>query len=179
MLKYLPMQEKTIRGKKIFSGRLINLRTLKVRLPDGNITTREIVYHPGAVAIVPILPGNKIILVKQYRKAVEQELLEIPAGTLEPGETPIRCAKRELIEETGYKAKKIRKILEFYPAPGYTSEKIHIFVATDIKKIKSKCESDEFIKTIILTGNQLKRLFKRGRIKDSKTLIALACLNLI
>lgn len=169
------MQEKTIKSKNIFSGRLLNLKVLKVKLPDGNTTTREIVYHPGAVAIVPVLPNNKIILVKQYRKAVEKYLLEIPAGTLEPKETPIQCVQRELIEETGYKARNIKKILEFYPAPGYTSEKIHIFKATRLKKIKAKSEPDEFIKTVIVPKNKLKRL----KIKDSKTLIALSCLKLI
>lgn len=169
------MQEKTIKTKNIFSGRLLNLKVLKVKLPDGNTTTREIVYHPGAVAIVPVLPNNKIILVKQYRKAVGKYLLEIPAGTLDSKETPLQCAQRELIEETGYKARSIKKILEFYPAPGYTSEKIHIFKATGLVKVKSCSEPDEFIKTVIVSKNRLKRL----RIKDSKTLIALSCSKLI
>lgn len=169
------MQEKTIRSRNIFSGRLLKLKVLNVKLPDGGTTTREIVYHPGAVAIVPILSANKIILVKQYRKAVEKSLLEIPAGTLNPGETPLQCANRELIEETGYRARNSKKILEFYPAPGYTSEKIHIFKATGLKKVKTHREPDEFIKLVVVSKNKLKRL----KIKDSKTLIALSCLKLI
>lgn len=173
------MQEKTIKTKKIFSGRILHFKVLKVKLPDGKTTRREIVYHPGAVAIVPILPRNKIILVKQYRKAVEKSLLEIPAGTLEKGENPLRCAQRELIEETGYKAKKTSKLLEFYPAPGYSSEKIHIFKATGLQKTKTDMEPDEFIKIVTLTKSQIRKLYKRGMIKDSKTLIGLAYLKLI
>lgn len=169
------MQEKTIKAKNIFSGRLLHLKLLKVKLPDGNTTTREIVYHPGAVAIVPILSKNRIILVRQYRKAVEKSLLEIPAGTLEPGENPLVCAKRELMEETGYSARNIKKILEFYTAPGYTSERIHIFKATGLKKVKVNYEPDEFIKTVIVSKKKLKKI----SIKDSKTLIALSCLKLI
>lgn len=173
------MQEETIATKKIFSGRLLKLKLVKVKLPNSNTTTREIVYHPGAVAILPMLPGDKIILVCQYRKAVEKNLLEIPAGTLNPNEKPLKCAQRELIEETGYRARIINKILEFYPAPGYTTEKIHLFKATRLIKTKSRQEQDEFIKTVIVKKNRLKKMFKEGHIKDAKTIIALSCLKLI
>lgn len=173
------MQEKTIKTKNIFSGRILKVKILKVKLPDGNITTREIVRHPGAVAIIPILNKNKIIFVRQYRKAVEKELLEIPAGTLEQNESPLNCAKRELTEETGYKAGKIKKIMEFYPAPGYTSEKIHIFAATDLKQVSSNSEPDEFIKTVIIDKVQIKKLYRAGKINDSKTLIGLSALKFI
>lgn len=173
------MQEKTINSKKIFSGRILKINLLKVKLPDGKTSAREIVYHPGAAAIVPVLPDNRVIFVRQYRKPVEKILLEIPAGTLAPKEKPVECAKRELIEETGYKAGKIKKILEFYTAPGYTSEKIHIFLAEKLSHVGSDNEPDEFIKTAILTGKQIKDLYRKGRIKDSKTLIALSALKLV
>lgn len=173
------MQEKTVKFKKIFSGRILEFKVLKVKLPSGKTTNREIVYHPGAAAIVPVLTRDRIILVKQYRKAVEKSLLEIPAGTLEKGENPLRCAQRELVEETGYKAKKIIKLLEFYPAPGYSSEKIYIFKATGLQKTKTNMEPDEFIKTVIATKDQIRKLYKNGGIKDSKTLIGLSLIKLI
>jgi ADP-ribose pyrophosphatase len=173
------MQEKTLKTRKIFSGRIINLKEVIVKLPDGKTSKRELISHPGAAAIIPILPGNKVIFVKQYRKAIEKILLEIPAGTLEKNEKPINCAKRELIEETGFKAKKIKKILDFYPAPGYTSERIHIFTATGLSHVGSNTEPDEFIKTEILTKKQIKKLYKEGKIVDSKTLIGLSALKLI
>jgi len=157
----------------------LDLRLLKVSLPDGNIGQREIIYHPGAVAVVPILPGNKIVLVKQYRKAAEKIMLEIPAGTLERGEKLLNCVHRELLEETGYKAKKIKKILHFYTAPGYTSEIIHIYKAEGLSFFGGKTDADEFIKTEILSKNELKKLYKTGKIVDSKTLIALMAVNLI
>lgn len=176
---YYNMKEKTIATKKIFSGRLLGLKVLKVKLPDGRTTWREIVYHPGAVAIVPILQGNKIILVQQYRKAVGENLLEIPAGTLHPKEKPLKCAQRELIEETGYKANNMEKILDFYSTPGYTTEKIYLFKATGLVKTKSRQEKDEFIKIVIITIDRLKKMFKEGHIKDAKTIVALSCLKLI
>lgn len=158
---------------------MLKVKILKVKLPDGNTAAREIVNHPGAAAIIPVLNKNKIIFVRQYRKAVEKELLEIPAGTLEQNESPLNCAKRELTEETGYKAGKIKKIMEFYPAPGYTSEKIHIFAATDLKQVGSNSEPDEFIKTVVIDNAQIKKLYRAGRINDSKTLIGLSALKLI
>lgn len=173
------MQEKTLKIKNIFSGRILKINELIVKLPDGNTTKREIISHPGAVAIIPILPNNKIIFVKQYRKAIEKSILEIPAGTLEKNENPKECAKRELIEETGYKAKNIKKILEFYPAAGYSSEKIHIFIAKGLSLVGVNTEPDEFIKTVILTRNQIKKLYKEGKIKDSKTLIGLFLLRFV
>jgi len=173
------MQEKTLKTKKIFSGRILNLKEVIVKLPNGKTSKRELISHPGAAAIIPILPGNKIIFVKQYRKAIEKVLLEIPAGTLEKNENPINCAKRELIEETGFKAKKIKKILDFYPAAGYTSERIHIFKATGLSHVGSNTEADEFIKIEILSKKQIKKLYQERKIVDSKTLIGLSALNLI
>lgn len=173
------MQEKTLKIEKIFNGRLLKVNKLKVKLPNGNKASREIISHPGAVAIIPILSNKKIIFVKQFRKAIEKQLLEIPAGTLEPKEKPFLCAQRELIEETGFKAKKISRILEFYPAPGYTSEKIAIFKATNLIKVGSKNEPDEFIKICIMGKKDIKKLYKKGKIKDSKTLIGLYALGFI
>lgn len=168
------MKEKTINSKNIFYGKLVQLKVLKVKLPNKKYTQREIISHPGAVAIVPILPKNRIVLVRQYRKAVEKHLLEIPAGTLNKTETPLCCAKRELIEETGYKARSLKKIMDFYPSPGYCNERIYIFKASGLIKVESCQEPDEFIKTIILSLTKIKKLIQQGEIKDAKTLIALS-----
>lgn len=168
------MEEKTKKSKNIFRGKLLQLNLLKVKLPNKKYTQREIVFHPGAVAIVPILPKNRIILVSQYRKAVEKYLLEIPAGTLTKGETPLACAKRELIEETGFKARFFKKILDFYPSPGYCNERIYVYKATGLTMVKSAPEPDEFIKINILPLSKIKRLISKGKIKDAKTLIALS-----
>jgi len=167
------MKEKTITKKNIFKGRVVKLDLLKVKLPNGNFAKREIITHPGAVAIVPVLPKKKIVLIRQYRKPIEKNLLEIPAGTLDEKESPLNCAKRELIEETGYKTKYIKKITTIYPAPGYTSECIHIYKATKLIKVGTNLEPDEFIKTEILSFNKIKKLIKQGKIRDAKTLVAL------
>lgn len=168
------MKEKTKNTKVIYKGRLLQLNLLKVKLPNNKYSNRETVIHPGAAAILPILPGNKIIFIKQYRKAVEKYLLEIPAGTLDKGESPLSCARRELIEETGYKARSVKKILDFFPTPGYSNERIYIFKATGLVKAEKNPEEDEFLETVILPINKVKQMIKQGTIKDGKTLLALS-----
>lgn len=168
------MKEKTIKSETIFNGKIIQLKLLKVKLPNKKYTHREIVSHPGAVAIVPILPNNQIVFVRQYRKAVEEILLEIPAGTLNKAESPLACAKRELIEETGFTARSFKKILDFYPSPGYCNERIHIYKAIGLTKVGGLQETDEFIKIITLPITKVKKLIRLGKIKDAKTLIALS-----
>ena len=173
------MKERTISSQTVFSGKLLKLKQLEVRRPDGKTTVREIIYHPGAAAVLPVLPGNRVVLIKQYRKAVGQTILEIPAGLLEPGETPKKCARRELAEETGYRAGTIKKIMVFYPTPGYSREKIHIYKAEKLKKQPPQQTEDEFIETVIVGQDKIKQLFRRGEISDAKTLIALLFLNII
>lgn len=171
------LKEKTVQKKKIYSGRVVKLDIHKVKLPDGKFSHREIITHPGAVAIVPILPGNKIILIKQFRKPTEKTLLEIPAGTLDKNESPRKCAFRELVEETGYRARCLKKIMDFYPSPGYSNERIHVFTATGLTKTQSAPEADEFIKVVIIPLEKIKKLIKAGKIKDGKTLLGLSCLR--
>lgn len=174
----MKLTEKTIRKKKIYSGRVVQLAVHQVQLPNGRFSYREIVSHPGAAAIVPVLPGGKIILVNQYRKAVAKTLWEIPAGTLAKHESPRDCALRELAEETGYRARYLKKIAVIYPSPGYSNESIHIFKAAGLKKTISVPEADEFIEPVIISPLKLKKLISTGNIKDSKTLIALKLLGL-
>ena len=165
------MREETVEREFVYRGRIINLRLDKVRLSDGRETLREIVEHPGAVAVVPILPDGKVVLVRQYRKAVEEVLLEIPAGKLEEGESPEICVVRELEEETGFRAGKIRRILEYFPSPGFSDECIHLFEATELQKGRKNLQPDELIETVSLSVSEIAKLIKEGKIKDSKTII--------
>ena len=130
----MDLTEKTIDTKEIFTGKIVKLRVDTVSLPDGKLSTREVVEHSGAVAVVAMDKDNNIILVRQYRKAVESLLIEIPAGTLEKDEEPLLCAQRELREETGFTAQNWEEILSYYSAPGFSDEKLHLYYADDLSE---------------------------------------------
>lgn len=164
--------EKRISSKQLFSGRMLKLRQDEVELPNGTHAQREIIEHPGAVAIVPLL-NQQVVLVRQYRYATEKILLEIPAGKLNPNENPDECAARELEEETGYKAKTLRKLSSVYTTPGFTNEVIHIYLAQNLIKTCPKPDEDEFIDREIYTYSQLNKLVNTGEIVDAKTLLGL------
>lgn len=166
------MEERTVKSNLIHRGRILTLRVDEVILPNGKRTTREIVEHPGAVAAVPLLDG-KVILVRQFRKPVEEAIYEIPAGKLEPGEEPRRCMGRELEEEIGYRARKLAELLSYYPSPGFSAEIIHLFLATDLEKTEQKLAQDEFLEPVTLRFEEALRMIKEGKIKDSKTIIGL------
>jgi len=166
-------EEKTIESKQIYKGKVVQLRVDTVSLSDGRTKIREIVVHPGAAAIVPLMnegegEDKEVLLVEQYRKAVESKTLEIPAGTLEEGESPEECARRELIEETGFQASKLDKLIDFYPSPGFSSEIIHIFKASELKKV-SEGEAELPIRFVEL--NELLTKIRNGEINDGKTII--------
>lgn len=165
--------EELLRSEKVFDGRLIALRKDTVRLPNGRESSREVVVHPGAVAIVPILDDRKVILVSQYRHAVGKTLMEIPAGTLHPDEKPEECALRELREETGYIAGRLEKLLSLYLAPGYSTELIHLFLAEDLRPAKSETDEDEFIELVIVPLDEAVVKILKGEIQDAKTVAAL------
>lgn len=165
--------EELLRSEKVFDGRLIALRKDTVRLPNGRESTREVVVHPGAVAIVPMLDDRKVILVSQYRHAVGKTLMEIPAGTLHPDEKPEDCALRELREETGYIAGRLEKLLSLYLAPGYSTELIHLFLAEDLRPAKSETDEDEFIELVIVPLDEAVVKILKGEIQDAKTVAAL------
>jgi ADP-ribose pyrophosphatase len=172
-VRELILSEVTINTKNVYNGKLLKLHVDTVRLPDGRETTKEIVEHPGAVAIIPILDNGKLLVVKQYRTAARRRMMEIPAGTLEADEAPLACAKRELIEETGYAAGRFTRLFSCYLAPGYSSEKIHFFLARRLVKTKVRPAEDEFITVRAMDLDEALRAIERGKIQDAKTISAL------
>ncbi|UNC91365.1 NUDIX domain-containing protein [Candidatus Contubernalis alkaliaceticus] len=174
-------EEKTVYTQKIFSGRLIKLRVDRVILPDGRQSTREIVEHPGAAAVIPLDDDNYVYLVRQYRKPLEKHLLEIPAGTLEPGEEPRSCVQRELSEEVGLGAGKLNLLASLSTAPGFCNEVIHIFLATQLFPNPGKLDQDEFLKVEKYHFQEALTMIQQGEITDGKTvsglLLAARCLT--
>jgi ADP-ribose pyrophosphatase len=166
------LSETVTNARYAHKGRLLRLRVATVRLPNGRITTREIVEHPGAVAIIPIRDDQKILLTKQYRTAAGRHLLEIPAGTLERGETPASCARRELAEETGHAPGRMRRLFTCYLAPGYSTERIHFFLANHLMPKKARQAEDEMITVQAMTLNEAVKAIEHGRIQDAKTVCA-------
>ncbi|WP_285766296.1 NUDIX hydrolase [Peribacillus sp. SI8-4] len=173
-------EEKTLSSEKIFTGRVISLQVDEVELPDGKTGKREIVKHPGAVAIIALTAENKIIMVEQYRKALERSLIEIPAGKLEKGEKPVLSAERELEEETGYVCGKMEHIISFYTSPGFADELVHLYVAHDLKKRENAAplDEDEFVELIELTLEEAQDYLREGKIQDAKTAYAVQYLLL-
>jgi len=165
--------EITVKSEKIFEGKIINLRVDTVELEKQKYTKREIVEHRNAVAIVAINENGEILLVKQFRKAVEDFLFELPAGILNIAEVPVEGALRELKEETGYEAKKIKQVCEFYSSPGFTNEKIYLFKAEDLLFASTKLDEDECIETIAVNKEEAAKMLETGRILDSKTIIGI------
>ncbi|WP_077367647.1 NUDIX hydrolase [Anaerosalibacter sp. Marseille-P3206] len=165
-------EEKTMKTERIYEGKILNLRIDTVELPDKKYSKREIVEHPGAVAIVALTDENEIILVKQYRKAVERELLEVPAGKLEIGEEPKETAIRELKEETGFTPKKIEYLLEFYTSPGFSNEKMYLFLASGLVEGEAQPEKDEYIEVKKVKLDDLIDMILKGEIMDSKTIVS-------
>ncbi|NLY67748.1 MAG: NUDIX hydrolase [Tissierellia bacterium] len=169
----MSFEEKTMKSERIYEGKIVNLRVDTVELPGKKYSKREIVEHPGAVGIVPITEDGKIILVKQFRKAVEKPLLEIPAGKIEINEEPKETALRELFEETGFYSNNMEYVIEFYTSPGFSNEKIYLFLATELEKREAEPSDDEFIETEMFDIKDLVEMVNKGEINDSKTIIGI------
>ena len=163
--------EKTVEEKRIYTGRLLNLNADRVSLPSGRKTFREWVHHPGAAAAIPFISEDRIILIRQFRYPVSSDLLEIPAGTIEEGESPEENIARELKEEIGYEARELREIVSFYPSPGYTDERIHLFKASNLVPVD--VEREEGIEIIEVSLKEALSMIKKGKIRDGKSIIAL------
>ncbi len=173
-------EEKTIEKEVLFEGRIINLQVEKVTLPNGKTSTREIIKHPGAVCVIALTDDDKLIMVEQYRKALERSILEIPAGKLEPGEEPVITAARELEEETGYGSETLTHLISFYTSPGFADELVHVFVANNLYKIQDAkgADEDEFVELYELTLEEAEECLVDQRIFDAKTAYAVQYLRL-
>ncbi|HOQ76433.1 MAG TPA: NUDIX hydrolase [Thermoclostridium sp.] len=161
--------EKTIRTEPVHKGFIFDIERLTVELPNGKAAYRDVIRHSGASVIVPITEDGHVILVEQYRKPVEEVSLELPAGRLNEGEDPARCAARELKEETGYTASRLVKILTLYPAAAYSDEVLHVYVATGLSKGEASPDEDEVIQAFKYKMDDVIKMIMDGAIKDSKT----------
>ena len=162
-----------VETRTLYTGRRMRLDLLHFRDDDGNKLVKEVVAHPGAVIVLPLLDDGQVVLIRNRRWALREVLLELPAGTLEKGESPINCAGRELLEETGYLASRIRPLLSFYTSPGILSEKMHAFVAEGLQLRKTAHELDEEIEVAPVTMADAIDLIRTGGIVDGKTIATL------
>lgn len=163
--------EETVSSAVLYKGKLVSVRKDIVKLGKGRFS-REIVEHPGAVAIVPVI-GDTIVMVKQFRQAAKKVMLELPAGTLENDENPDDRARQELNEETGYKAGSLRKMIQFYAAPGYNTEVIHVYLATDLVKSKQRLEEDEDINVLEISTKTLLHMIEKNELDDAKSIVGI------
>jgi len=159
--------------REICQARIIRVVAKDLVLPNGRRTTFTIVEHPGAVAIVPVHANGDVVLLKQFRPSIGEELYEIPAGTIEKGEAPLATAKREIIEETGFKAKQWSKVSEFYSAPGFCTELMHLYVARGLSPAKADGDEDEILKPVRMSVDAALKLIRTGKIRDAKTIAGL------
>lgn len=168
--------ETFVRKKTVWRGSAVNFDVDTVRLPNGKLATREFMNHPGAVGAVPFLNRDTIVLVRQYRHPVGEVTLELPAGKLDAGEAVLTCLKRELREETGFTARKFVPLLRYWPTPAFANEVLHLFIATGLKAGRMSADEDEFLACVTMPFREAVELVRRGKIKDSKTVVGLlAC----
>jgi ADP-ribose pyrophosphatase len=165
-------------SQRVYSGKVVSLDVDKVRFPNGVVGELEMVRHPGASAVVPISGDESssdpdVVLIRQYRYAVEDFLYEIPAGRLNRGESPEDCARRELREETGYTAEHLERLTTIYTTPGFTDERIHLFVATALTEGESSVEADEILDLEVVRLSRAADMVQSGQIVDAKTIVAL------
>ncbi|HEU5138603.1 MAG TPA: NUDIX hydrolase [Bacillales bacterium] len=170
--------EKTISSEEIFKGKIIDVRLDQVELPNSKTGSRELVYHPGAVAVLAVTPEGRLLMVKQYRKPLERSLVEIPAGKLEEGEDPELCARRELEEETGYRSDSLRYVTSFYTSPGFSDEIVHLYFSDQLVKGEPKPDEDEFVELMEVTLEEALDFMENKEIYDAKTAYAVQYLQL-
>ncbi len=166
-------EEKTLSSRLIYDGRVVKLRVDTVSLPGGQQTRREVVEHIDCVAIVAVDADGKLLLVKQFRQPVEKELLEIPAGGIEPGEDPVATVRREMQEETGYLPQRVERLGGFYSAPGFCTEYLYLYLATDLTPSQLQAEDTESIQLVRLPVSQIPSLIASGSICDAKSIAGL------
>lgn len=167
------LTEATVSSEEIFHGKIVHLFRDQVRLPNGKITTREVMRHPGAAAVVPLTEEGNVILVRQYRYPFAQVMLEIPAGKLDPGEDPLVCARRELTEETGYEAEEFVSLGVFYPSVAVMDEQIHLYLARKLTFRATSPDADEFLNVEQRPLSAMVEAVMRGDVPDGKTQAAI------
>lgn len=166
--------EKRLKRKEIYRGKAVSFRVDEVELPNGKKAAREFMVHPGAVAVLPVIGSDSFVFVKQYRYPVGEVTFEIPAGKLNfKGDSFIKRARAELKEETGYTASKFVHLIDFWPTPAFSTELLRIYLALGLKKGKVSPDDDEFLDVVIIKESQALEMIKSGKIKDSKTIIAI------
>ncbi|MDO5719032.1 MAG: NUDIX hydrolase [Tissierellia bacterium] len=170
-------EEKTMKSERLYEGRIINLRVDTVELPNRKYSRREIVEHSNSVLIIPILDDEYTLLVKQFRKAVDKVILEFPAGLIDSGEDPSEAALRELQEEVGYSANKLNYIYDAYSSPGFTNEKVSIFLAEDLYESKLENDEDEFLEIVKIKIDDLIDMLHNYEISDAHTIIGIQYLE--
>jgi ADP-ribose pyrophosphatase len=173
MMEHMDYTEVTLETRQIYKGNIINIESLTVKLPDGRTATRDKVGHPGASVVIPLSADNELYMVRQFRKPIEMETLEIPAGKLDAGEEPLVCAIRELREETGLVAEKVEHVLSMHSTPGFSNEVLHLYLATGLKEGPAEADEDEFISTERIPVAKLVEMVYTGEITDAKTIIGI------
>jgi ADP-ribose pyrophosphatase len=173
----MPRRARVLKSQTLFRGRVIQLKVEQVAEPGGIRTTREVVCHPGSVVVIPRLPDGRVLLVRQYRHAVRENLWELVAGGIEPGETPRQSAQRELREETGYRARALKPLLDFYSSPGILSEKMHLVEARGLTLSKAQPDADERIELGLFTVKEVMSMVRSHKIRDAKTLVGILWLS--
>jgi ADP-ribose pyrophosphatase len=174
------MKEKNTRKKatvksmtEVYKGRVFDFVTENIELPNGRETDMAFIRHPGSTAVVPLMGDNTVVMELQYRHPVAEYLLEIPAGTLEPGESPLDCAKRELIEETGFRAQEFIKLGKIHIIPAYSDEEIRVFIAKGLTPAKQDLDPDEIIEVVTYPLEKVLQMIKNGRITDALTILSI------
>ncbi len=157
--------------KLIHVGRVFELKQVNVSAPGGKILKHDVIFHRGAAVIVPVTEKGEFVLVRQYRTATHKMMWEFPAGTLEKGEQPLACAKREIIEEIGYEALSWKKLATFYPAPGVSTERMYLYLAKDLRPKHMQQDHDEFMEREVISTERLRKMIESGEVEDAKTIL--------
>lgn len=166
------LMETWIRQEERYRGKIVSLWVGEVRLDDGSVAVREVLRHPGGVAVVPVL-GNSVVLISQFRIAIGREILELPAGKREADEDPEACARRELAEEVGYRAGRMVRAATYYSSVGFVDEQMHLFLAFDLQRTGQRPDRDERIRPVVLSLEVVRRRLEKQAFEDSKTIIGL------
>jgi ADP-ribose diphosphatase len=167
-----------LKSETVYDGQIIRVKRDRVIEPGGVRAVREVVEHSGSVVVLPQLPDGRILLVRQYRHPVRQFLWELVAGSIEKGESATRAARRELLEESGYKARSLKEILAFYPSPGFLTERMHLVLARGLTLTEARPEPDERIEARLFSRGQVAKLVRDRKIRDGKTLVGVLWVNL-